>query len=236
MKKLFISILVLTLIIGTIFTIKNINTKEESVVENTSIAYRVETNQNLIVEEYPIENQDIITTEEDFTTYIEEVNNDINELTTKEELSILDKETLKNTFITLTDFIFYNGKIKGKTFNDLTTTTKEKVIDIYEKIDSKIESVYPGYKEKIKETSQKAYTNIKDKLLEVKSNITNVYKQEIGEERFNNQVETFNESKENMKESFEPVIDQIIEESKKVYENTKDKLNNYYQAWKEENK
>ena len=113
MKKLFISILVLTLIIGTIFTIKNINTKEESVVENTSIAYRVETKQNLIVEEYPIENQDIITTEEDFTTYIEEVNNDINELTTKEELSILDKETLKNTFITLKDFILYNGKIKG---------------------------------------------------------------------------------------------------------------------------
>ena len=233
MKKLFVLIFIFIIIIGTLYIIKNINIKKENISEKSSITYRVKTNQNLIVESKSNENE--IKTEEDFTTYIETINNEIDELISKENLTILDKETLKNTFITLTDFIFYNGQIKGKTFSELTNETKEKVIEVYEKIDSKIESVYPGYKEKIKESTTNTYTNIKDKLIELKNDITDTYKQEIGEDRFNKQVETFNESKEKMKESFEPVIEKIIEESKKVYEDTKNKIDNYYQTWKEEN-
>ena len=47
------------------------------------------------------------------------------------------KEKLENTFITLTDFIFYDGTIKGMTFDELTDTAKQEILDLYEKIDSK---------------------------------------------------------------------------------------------------
>ena len=84
-------------------------------------------------------------------------------LVTQEDISKTDERTLKNTFITLTDFIFYDGEIKGKKFSDLTSSAKEKVIDIYTKIDDKLETKFPNYKENIKGTSKNAYNNIKDK-------------------------------------------------------------------------
>lgn len=233
MKKIIISIILLVIALVTVITFKNISLKNTTSLDETSIAYRVETNQNLIVETSKEETLDLSS--ETFTTYLEEINTDIKTLTAKTSLTDLDKETLKNTFITLTDFIFYNGEIKGKTFADLTTSSKEKVIEIYENIDAKIESVYPEYKDKIKETSLKTYSNIKDKLIEVKDSIASSYKEELGEELYNEQLATFEESKITMQESIEPVIDTIVEESKKVYADTKEKLDNWYQTWKEEN-
>lgn len=234
MRKIIMWVILLVIVITTVITVKNINLKKTTSLDETSIAYRVETNQNLIVETSKEETTSDLSSE-NFTTYLEEINTDIETLTAKASLTDLDKETLKNTFITLTDFIFYNGEIKGKTFTDLTTATKEKVIEIYENIDSKIESVYPEYKDKIKETSLKTYSNIKDKLIEVKDSIASSYKEELGEELYNEQLETFEESKITMQESIEPVIDTIVEESKKVYAETKEKLDNWYQTWKEEN-
>ena len=150
MKKNAILILIIVIVA---LTYNSLNNKELNanikLKDKNTIEYRVEEEKNLIVdEEIIIDNSnDNIT----FTNYIEDVNNDITKLTSKEELTPLDKETLKNTFITLTDFIFYDGEIKGTTFHELTTIAKEKVLSIYETIDAKIESVYPGYKEMIKE-------------------------------------------------------------------------------------
>lgn len=235
MKKTAIILFVISLVaVGYNYFAKEDEPTTSTTIDTSSVEYRVSENQNLIVEETTSEEQ-VIVSETEFTSYIAEINQDVETITEKEELSTLDKQTLTNTFITLTDFIFYDGEIKGTTFSELTTSAKEKVIELYEKIDAKIESVYPGYKEKIKETSIKTYNNIKDKLIEVKDNIATNYKNEIGQDRYNDQVETFNESKETMKESFEPVIDVIVEESKDLYNTAKEKLDNWYQTWKEEN-
>lgn len=238
MKKsaIILFIILLVAVSYNVLSKDNDTTAKNELNDSNSIEYRVSEKQNLIIEDEPVaETDEALITEDDFTAYIEEVNQDVETLTEKEELSPLDKETLTNTFITLTDFIFYDGKIKGKTFDELTNDAKEKVIDLYEKIDAKIENVYPGYKEKIKETSIKTYNNVKEKLVELKDNIATSYKDEIGEERYNDQVETFNESKETMKESFEPVVDVIVEESKELYNTAKEKADNWYQTWKEEN-
>ena len=40
------------------------------------------------------------------------------------------KDKAKEYFITIVDFIFYDGKIKGHTFNDLSSTAKLKIISI----------------------------------------------------------------------------------------------------------
>lgn len=231
MKKILILIcaVILTLITYNFYENKKVEEKEPS----NEISLRAE-EYNLIKEEdMAIENE---VSEQEITTYLSEVNNEVSEIVAKEEITSTDEYTLKNTFITLTDFIFYNGTIKGKTFNDLTTSAKESVLSIYEKIDSKIESKFPGYKETIKDKSEKTYNNLKDKVTNLKDELLEKYKQEIGEENYTEQGEIIDESISTMKESFSPVIDTIVEKSKDVYEKAKDKASTWYEEFKEDNK
>ena len=232
MKKI---IILAFAIILTIVTYNHFHIEEQEPAapqkDQTSISYRIEEEQNLIVDDQ----LDIEYTEDDLTTYINDINNEVETIVVKESLTENDENTLKNTFITLTDFIFYGGEIKGKTFNDLTTTAKESVVSLYEKIDSKIEEKIPGYKETIKETATKTYHNVKEKLLLVKADLLTSYRQEIGEENYNAQGELLEESINTMKESFSPVIDTIVDKSKDIYEGAKEKADSWYQNWKEEN-
>lgn len=231
MKKILILIcaVILTLITYNFYENKKVKEQEPS----NEISLRAE-EYNLIKEEdMAIENE---VSEQEITTYLSEVNNEVSEIVAKEEITSTDEYTLKNTFITLTDFIFYNGTIKGKTFNDLTTSAKESVLSIYEKIDSKIESKFPGYKETIKDKSEKTYNNLKDKVTNLKDELLEKYKQEIGEENYTEQGEIIDESISTMKESFSPVIDTIVEKSKDVYEKAKDKASTWYEEFKEDNK
>lgn len=71
----------------------------------------------------------------------------------------LDKA--KECFITLVDFIFYDGEIKGKRFDELTASTKAKILYYTLLIDAKIDSKWPNYKENI----QGKYNDVKEKLI-----------------------------------------------------------------------
>ena len=77
------------------------------------------------------------------------------------------KETFKDYFIEIVDFIFYGTEIKGYTFSDLTNTSKLKIISVALKMDSLIEDKVPGYKESITSTGSKVYSNVKEKLTEL---------------------------------------------------------------------
>lgn len=217
-----------------IFTAVNSENQTKNTKNQESIDYRIEEENNLISSTKTTQESNDLTDQE-FTTYIEKIDYEVGTITTKSNPTPEEEKTLTNTFITLTDFIFYGGEIKGKTFATLTASAKSQVITLYEKIDTKIEASFPGYKEKIKQTSTKTYNDIKDKLVNLKASLANKYKEEIGEENYNDQVDTFNESKETMKESFTPVIDKIVDETKELYETTKNKLDSWYQSWKEEN-
>lgn len=76
------------------------------------------------------------------------------------------QEEIKVRFITIVDFLFYNGKIKGYTLNDLSSKAKLQVLKIALSIDNKIENYLPGYKETITSTTGKIYTGIKNKIIE----------------------------------------------------------------------
>lgn len=78
--------------------------------------------------------------------------------------NISTREKAKSRFSEAVDFVFYNGKIKGHTFSELKDSTKLKITEILMRIDDKLEQKFPGYKEEIKTTSKKTYTNIKEKL------------------------------------------------------------------------
>lgn len=87
---------------------------------------------------------------------IDELNNTLNniEKSTRDENF---KDKASSTFISIVDFLFYDGTIKGVTFDELTEKGKEKVLEISSKIDVKLEEKCPGYKEKISNSTSKAY-------------------------------------------------------------------------------
>ncbi len=81
-------------------------------------------------------------------------------------------DSLKTGFVTVIDFIFYKGTIKGYYFNDLTEAVKLKVLSIALYFDAKIEKYFPGYKETISNAANKVYTTVKAKIIEAYLNIT----------------------------------------------------------------
>lgn len=99
------------------------------------------------------------STEDDVIAYFENLNNKI--ATYNQDKSIGD--SLKEGFVTVVDFLFYDGKIKGKTFDELSATAKLKVLKLVFSIDDRIDKYFPGYKEEISSTGQKVYTNVKAK-------------------------------------------------------------------------
>ncbi|MCM1053379.1 MAG: hypothetical protein NC483_05345 [Ruminococcus sp.] len=82
------------------------------------------------------------------------------------------KESLKSGFVTVVDFLFYNGTIKGHTFNELSNNAKLKVLSLALYFDSKIDTYFPGYKESISNSVNKVYTNVKEKIVTTYLTIT----------------------------------------------------------------
>lgn len=82
------------------------------------------------------------------------------------------KESVKNGFVTVVDFLFYGGSIKGHTFSELTETAKLKVLSMALYFDSKIEKYFPGYKESISSTTSKIYTNVKASIVKTYLDLT----------------------------------------------------------------
>jgi hypothetical protein len=118
----------------------NSNLNESNIESNTE--YNDDVNENSVIQ------------------YFDNMNDEINESNFEK-----CKTKFKDYFITGVDFIFYDKKIKGYTFNELSNEAKLKVIAILIKIDNKIEKYAPGYKESISNTGSRIYTDIKERLI-----------------------------------------------------------------------
>ena len=171
--------------------------------------------------------------DDEVVEYINDVTNEVSELDSEKSLSQKTKESLKKTFITLTDFIFYDGTIKGKTFKELSSEAQEKVLELYEKLDSKIESVFPNYKEEIKDTSTKTYSKVKEKAKELKEKIKSIYIERVGKDTYQKEMEIIENTKEKVIEKASPIISDVKDKAKETYTKTKDKLDKWYKNFKE---
>lgn len=180
------------------------------------------------------------STETEVVSYIESVDQEVLELSKTGASDKHIKEQLEDTFITLTDFIFYGGVIKGVTFQELTDSAKAEVLSLYESIDSKIESSFPNYKENIKSTAKKSYHTALTLAKELKESILTSYKEKVLEEQYNNVVNNYEEDKNNFQEAYSPyvekgkeAIDKAYGKGKEFFAQTKDKLGSWYQNFKE---
>lgn len=102
--------------------------------------------------------------DDEVLSYFNNLNNDFNASSIK--------DSVKNEFITVIDFLFYKGKIKGYTFSELSDSAKLKVLSLALYFDSKIEKYFPGYKESISSTTNKVYTNVKETIVKTYLELT----------------------------------------------------------------
>lgn len=114
---------------------------------------------------------------------IDELNNTLNniEKSTRDENF---KDKASSTFISIVDFLFYDGTIKGISFDELTEKGKEKVLEISSKIDVKLEEKCPGYKEKISNSTSKAYQKASEIIKKGAKNINDFAKSALGDENY----------------------------------------------------
>lgn len=106
--------------------------------------------------------KDIKNADENVLAYF---NNEVNTADTK------SKGTLKNAFIKVVDFIFYDKDINGYYFKDLTASAKLKVIGLALKLDNIIDSHFPGYKDEL----SSSYAKAKDNLITLYLNLTSEF-------------------------------------------------------------
>lgn len=158
--------------------------------------------------------------EEDVISYLTTLDNDLTNYNGDKKIG----DSLKRGFVTVVDFIFYDGTIKGKTFKELSNSAKIKILEIALSIDQKIEKHFPNYKEEISTKSKDIYSNLKTKVVELYLDITT----KICEDNLDT-CESAKEGLEDLKTSFSITWDYI----KKYSKEGKDKLKDWYEVWRE---
>lgn len=134
----------------------------------------------------------------------------------------------KATFISIVDFLFYEGTIKGVTFNELTENGKAKVLKLANKIDITLEEKSPGYKETISATTSKAYKKASQIIKDSANDINNFAKESLGDENYNSIIE----AKDELLLYSKNALNFITGNGSKILNDTKNKLNDWYQDFK----
>ena len=216
-KKIFIVLSGFVLVTGCSNKIEPRINQETTKIETTNETKQISS----------VSNKEGNPTVEIVTERDKEVLNYFNDVKNNIDTEEVKEEAIKK-FIILTDFIFYDGEIKGIKFNDLKEETKSNILEIYYTIDNKIENKFPNYKDKIDEKYDSAKVYLKQKYDELLTKTDNTLKENISAETYDNFKETTSEIIENDKE----VIDKTKEVTKETYEKTKTKVKDWYQNLK----
>ena len=155
--------------------------------------------------------------ESDVVSYFEKLNQDIDTYKNSDNTSV--KEKIKTGFITVVDFLFYDGVIKGHTFDELTGEAKIKVLTLALKIDNKIEEYFPNYKESIKDKT----SAFKEKVALLYLEATAKLCESVGEDSCNLARENFKDMKESLGFTWEEI--------KKVASTSASKLSVLLKEW-----
>ena len=153
----------------------------------------------------------------DMVSYVSDFSKDVDEASEF-------KGKVKDKFVSIVDFIFYDGEINGTTFKELSTTSKLKILELFLKVDNKINDKFPDYKNNISSEGNKIYNNVKTKAIETYFEITT--------EVCDNDQDLCNTAKEglrDMKESFSLTWEII----KEMAGSGVSKLKNWYEIWRD---
>ena len=161
--------------------------------------------------------EEVVYHESDVVSYFEELNQNIDTYKSSDNTTM--KEKIKTGFITVVDFLFYDGVIKGHTFDELTGEAKIKVLTLALKIDNKIGEYFPNYKESIKDKT----SAFKEKVAVLYLEATAKLCESVGEDSCNLARENFKDMKESFGFTWEGI--------KKVASTSASKLSVLLKEW-----
>ena len=160
---------------------------------------------------------------ETFNNLEEDINNILNSETVDNA-----KDKAKGVFISIVDFLFYDSEINGVTFDELTDSGKQKVLEIASSIDNKIENKFPNYKETISETAKEAFNKASELIKKGANNLKEFSKEKLGEENYNAIVDVKDEIVEYTKET----IDIIGDVGSDLLDSGKEYIKNWYENFR----
>ena len=137
-------------------------------------------------------------------------------------------DSAKGVFVSIVDFLFYDGEINGVNFDELTDSGKQKVLEIASKVDNAIESKIPGYKETISDTASKAFNKASEVIKNGANNLNNFAREKLGEENYQSIID----AKDELVYYTKNAINFLGDVGGKVFNTVKDKLDSWYQDFK----
>lgn len=193
--------------------IENKTTEVPTTVETTTKSKTTVTSTTVVTTYDDSLNEEVVL------SYMETENNNLK--------SNFNKGTAKQYFVSLIDFIFYGGKIKGTTFNELTNSAKEKVIYLALKTDGIIDKNIPGYKETLGNSYKNAKNQLIVKYTEVSTKVC-TEKQDLCAE-INRDVADL---KNSLNITWDIIYDIYVEMIKPAGAAGLQKLSDWYKVWK----
>lgn len=163
-----------------------------------------------------------------------EVINSLNETLTKVKSNVSDNDFLdsaKGVFISVVDFLFYDGSINGVTFDELSDSGKQKVLEIASSIDSTIENKFPGYKDAISDKASNAFNKASEIIKKGANDLNDFAREKLGEDNYQSIID----AKDELIVYTKNAINFIGDVSSSLWNSAKDKLNNWYQNFKNNN-
>ncbi len=163
-----------------------------------------------------------------------EVINSLNETLSKVKSNVSDSgflDSAKGIFISVVDFLFYDGSISGVTFDELTDNGKRKVLEIASNIDSTIENKFPGYKETISDKASNAFNKASEIIKSGANDLNDFAREKLGEDNYQSIID----AKDELVYYTKNAINFIGDVSSSLWNSAKDKLDNWYQNFKNNN-
>lgn len=196
-------------------------------------------NQNNVTEENNsvVENENKVDVEEkeetltkedtEVITYFNNLKKNVDDTLNSEKVENA-KDKLKGTFITVVDFIFYEGEIKGIKFDDLTEGAKQNILETAATIDSAIMTKFPNYKEDISSNVSSAYNKTSELIKKGATNIKDFSKEKLGEDNYNAIIE----SKDELVDYTKQAVDFIGDVAGTLWDKGTDNIKNWYENFK----
>ena len=194
--------------------------KKEEIINNTNTNTN-NTNTN---------NSNTITYSDKDTEVINSLNDTLSTVRSSEVTSSF-KDSAKATFISIVDFLFYDGEINGVTFDELSDSGKKKVLEIASSIDSTIENKFPGYKETISDKASNAFNKASELIKKGANDLNDFAREKLGEDNYQSIID----AKDELIVYTKNAINFIGDVSSSLWNSAKDKLNNWYQNFKNNN-
>ncbi len=139
----------------------DLQNQQEKQVDQSQPSSDINTENNSTASKIPTSNHGVVTspkTEADVVEYFYQ--QELLVLPNSEQ-DITIRQRIKDGVTTIYNFLFHGGTIYGKTFQELSSSAKLKVLNIALSIDQKIDSYFPNYKESIKQGA----SNLKSKIV-----------------------------------------------------------------------